>query len=56
LGRCLEFEIGALSDIIDTDLGLCLDSIFTNEMQIEVGHRVKLGHSVGIKPTARLLE
>jgi hypothetical protein len=25
-------------------------------MQIEVGHRVKLGHSVGIKPTARLLE
>jgi hypothetical protein len=41
---------------IDVDLGLCLDSIFTNEMQIEVGHRVKLGHSVGIKPTARLLE
>jgi hypothetical protein len=38
LGRCLDFEIDALSDIIDVDPGLCLDSIFTNEMQIEVGH------------------
>jgi hypothetical protein len=38
LGKYLGFEIIALSDIIDVDLGLCLESIFTNEMQIEVGH------------------
>jgi hypothetical protein len=38
LGRCLGFETVALSDIIAVDLALCLDSIFTNEMQIEVGH------------------
>jgi hypothetical protein len=31
-------EVFALLDIIDVDLGLCLDSIFRNEMQIEVGH------------------
>jgi hypothetical protein len=38
---CLEFEILAFSDIIVLDiigLGLCLDCIFTNEMQIEVRH------------------
>jgi hypothetical protein len=38
LGRCFGFEIVSLSDIIDVDLGLCVDSIFINEMQIKVVH------------------
>jgi hypothetical protein len=38
LGRCLGFETVAPADIIDVDLGLCVDSIFTNEMQIKIGY------------------
>jgi hypothetical protein len=38
LERHFGFEVVALSGIIDIDLGLCLDSIFTNEMQIIVGY------------------
>jgi hypothetical protein len=51
LGRCLGFEIVTLSDIIDVDLSLCLDSVFTNEMQIEVGCELsERCHSVGTAP------
>jgi hypothetical protein len=34
----LGFEVAALLDIIDVDLGMDLDSIFKNEIHIEVGH------------------
>jgi hypothetical protein len=37
-GDMLRIEDVALLDIIDADLGFCLDSIFRNKMQIEVGH------------------
>jgi hypothetical protein len=51
LGRCLGFEIVTLSDIIVDDLSLCLDSVFTNEMQIEVGRELsERCHSVGTAP------
>jgi hypothetical protein len=54
LGRCLGFEIVALSDIITVDLGLCVDSILTNEMQIVVDMNiVKGGHIDEKPPTAR---
>jgi hypothetical protein len=36
-GDMFRIEDVALLDIIDVDLGLCLDSIFTNEMRIQVG-------------------
>jgi hypothetical protein len=54
LERCLGFETVALYDIIDVDLGLCVDSIFSNEMQIKVGHEHSVGgHFVGRVGTAR---
>jgi hypothetical protein len=34
----LGFEVAALLDIIDVDLGMDLDSIFKNEIHIDVGH------------------
>jgi hypothetical protein len=36
-GDMFRVQVVALLDIIDVDLGLCLDSIFTNEMRIQVG-------------------
>jgi hypothetical protein len=38
LGKYLGFEAAAPSDIIDVDLAMDLDSIFKNEIHIEVGH------------------
>jgi hypothetical protein len=42
LGKYQRFVVVDLTDLIDVYVGLCLDSIFKYEMQIETEHELRV--------------